>query len=151
MKAQPFLIWYLSTDCFASQTFFKNQGDALGISSLKGRKFGTKWNNQQAKRQILQSLPLGDRHRQFMTAVATTTPRCLIPSDHDAKILLVSDSDVQEVQVESTNDEDEIDERERLRRTRISKANKGNVPWNKGKKHSAGTVLKFTDLTFHVL
>ncbi|XP_074557538.1 uncharacterized protein LOC141813468 [Curcuma longa] len=135
------------TDYFASQTFFKNQGDALGISSLKGRNFGMKWNNQQAKRQILQSLSLDNRHRQFMTAVATTSPRCLIPSDCDAKILLVSDLDVQEVQVESTNDEDEIDDRERLRRTRISKANKGNVPWNKGKKHSAETLRRIREGT----
>ncbi|CAA6666842.1 unnamed protein product [Spirodela intermedia] len=32
----------------------------------------------------------------------------------------------------------EIDEKEKLRRMRISKANKGNVPWNKGGRHSAG-------------
>ncbi|KAG6520397.1 hypothetical protein ZIOFF_017447 [Zingiber officinale] len=135
------------TDYFASQTFFKNQGDALGISSLKGRKFVMKWNNQHAKRQILQSLSLDDIRRRFMTAVATTSPRCLIPSDCDAKIVLVSDSDAQEVQVESTNDEDEIDERERLRRARISKANKGNVPWNKGKKHSAETLRRIREGT----
>lgn len=32
----------------------------------------------------------------------------------------------------------ELDDREKLRRSRISKANKGNVPWNKGRKHSPG-------------
>lgn len=38
----------------------------------------------------------------------------------------------------SSGDSEELDERERLRRERISKANKGNTPWNKGRKHSAG-------------
>lgn len=36
----------------------------------------------------------------------------------------------------------EIDEKEKLRRMRISKANKGNVPWNKGRRHSAGAKLE---------
>ncbi|MQL88123.1 hypothetical protein Taro_020683 [Colocasia esculenta] len=36
----------------------------------------------------------------------------------------------------STEGDPEIDEREKSRRMKISKANKGNVPWNKGKKHS---------------
>lgn len=33
---------------------------------------------------------------------------------------------------------EDVDDRERLRRTRISLANKGNTPWNKGRKHSPG-------------
>ena len=36
---------------------------------------------------------------------------------------------------------EDVDERERLRRTRISLANKGNTPWNKGRKHSPGIYL----------
>lgn len=41
----------------------------------------------------------------------------------------------------SSGDLKELDEKERLRRERISKANKGNTPWNKGRKHSAGKTL----------
>lgn len=40
---------------------------------------------------------------------------------------------------ESSNEESkEPDEKEKLRRMRISKANKGGTSWNKGKKHSPG-------------
>jgi hypothetical protein len=41
-----------------------------------------------------------------------------------------------------------VDERERLRRMRISKANKGNTPWNKGRKHTPGKSCCFISLTF---
>lgn len=34
----------------------------------------------------------------------------------------------------------ELGERERLRRERISKANVGKVPWNKGRQHSPGAL-----------
>jgi hypothetical protein len=37
--------------------------------------------------------------------------------------------------------QEDVDERERLRRMRISQANKGNTPWNKGRKHSPGILL----------
>ncbi|XP_047315299.1 uncharacterized protein LOC124919174 [Impatiens glandulifera] len=45
------------------------------------------------------------------------------------------------------DDEPELDEREKLRRTRISKANKGNTPWNKGRKHSAETLQRIKERT----
>ncbi|KAK7397495.1 hypothetical protein VNO78_18670 [Psophocarpus tetragonolobus] len=39
------------------------------------------------------------------------------------------------------------DDREKLRRMRISKANKGNTPWNKGRKHSPETLQKIKERT----
>lgn len=45
-------------------------------------------------------------------------------------------------EVESQTDEStKLDEIEKLRRSRISKANKGKTPWNKGRKHSPGILI----------
>ncbi|KAL6854328.1 hypothetical protein ACP4OV_019231 [Aristida adscensionis] len=43
--------------------------------------------------------------------------------------------------------EEDLDERERLRRMRISQANKGNTPWNKGRKHSPETLQRIRERT----
>lgn len=45
------------------------------------------------------------------------------------------------------DDERPLDESEKLRRLRISKANKGNTPWNKGRKHSPETLQKIRERT----
>ncbi|KAL0396941.1 UNVERIFIED_CONTAM: hypothetical protein Scaly_0142500 [Sesamum calycinum] len=47
----------------------------------------------------------------------------------------------------SSEDPTELDDRERLRRMRISKANKGNTPWNKGRKHSPETLRRIKERT----
>ncbi|GFZ04362.1 hypothetical protein Acr_16g0009860 [Actinidia rufa] len=45
------------------------------------------------------------------------------------------------------DDSEELDEREKLRRKKISAANKGNTPWNKGRKHSAETLQRIRERT----
>ncbi|CAJ2631227.1 unnamed protein product [Trifolium pratense] len=45
------------------------------------------------------------------------------------------------------SEEEPLDEREKLRRSRISKANKGNIPWNKGRKHTPETLQKIKERT----
>ncbi|XP_051119565.1 uncharacterized protein LOC127243530 [Andrographis paniculata] len=47
----------------------------------------------------------------------------------------------------SSKDSKEVNEREKLRRKRISKANKGNTPWNKGRKHSPETLQRIKERT----
>ncbi|KAK6796085.1 hypothetical protein RDI58_009540 [Solanum bulbocastanum] len=51
------------------------------------------------------------------------------------------------VEQQSASEEGELNEREKLRRMRISKANKGNTPWNKGRKHSPETLQRIRERT----
>lgn len=61
---------------------------------------------------------------------------------------IANSSSFQTIELESSSDDlKELDERERMRRLRISKANKGNTPWNKGRKHSAETLQRIKERT----
>lgn len=66
----------------------------------------------------------------------TLLPKCdLLPNPHSS--------------LDFSDDEPEValQDCEKLRRMRISKANKGNMPWNKGRKHSAGNLSFLLVLT----
>lgn len=86
-------------------------------------------------------------------AVATLEPKCLVQSNsehkgHDNLNLGVDSRNTLVAQYDSSyEDSEEVDEREKLRRMRISKANKGNTPWNKGRKHSAETKQRIRERT----
>lgn len=79
----------------------------------------------------------------LIKAVATLESKSSVQNE-DARMgynnsQLGTDSSPWTVEPESSSEDSaELDERERLRRMRISKANKGNTPWNKGRKHSPG-------------
>ncbi|KAJ6711834.1 NUMOD3 MOTIF FAMILY PROTEIN EXPRESSED [Salix purpurea] len=61
---------------------------------------------------------------------------------------LGANTDTLTTQVESSREDlMALDDREKLRRKRISKANKGNTPWNKGRKHSPETLQKIRERT----
>ncbi|OVA11227.1 hypothetical protein BVC80_1589g2 [Macleaya cordata] len=88
------------------------------------------------------NLDMGNKRGALLIkAVATLEPKCLVQSEGQMNLPLDPDSDSQVSQYPS-EDSSEMDEREKLRRLRISKANKGNVPWNKGRKHSAAETLR---------
>ncbi|KAK8664474.1 hypothetical protein V6N13_084263 [Hibiscus sabdariffa] len=85
-------------------------------------------------------------------AVVTLEPKCSLPKQdgHNNKSQLGGNSSPLSTQpepLETGGSDDEVDEREKLRRMRISKANKGNTPWNKGRKHSAETLQRIRERT----
>ncbi|MED6204726.1 hypothetical protein PIB30_011702 [Stylosanthes scabra] len=103
-------------------------------------------------------LPRGTRTRTrtetlLIKAVATFEPK-ILPHKRDEFIhsddLLLASNPAPRVHLDSSDEDSEdldVDEREKLRRMRISKANKGNTPWNKGRKHSPETLRKIRERT----
>lgn len=81
-------------------------------------------------------------HKFLVKAVATLEPKCSVVSKDEEK-----QTNVLSFATESHEDKEDIDEREKLRRIRISKANKGNTPWNKGRKHSPETLQRIRERT----
>lgn len=86
----------------------------------------------------------------MIKSVATLESACVIrKSEHVKEYQTTWGTDIESRSSNSAMDEpqsssedpSEVDEREKLRRMRISKANKGNTPWNKGKKHSPGKLI----------
>lgn len=83
------------------------------------------------------------KSRLLIQAVATFETKSLVQNENGhmgyKSSELDKDSSPWTVQPKSSReDSTEMDDKEKLRRMRISKANKGNTPWNKGRKHSPG-------------
>ncbi|GMH03848.1 hypothetical protein Nepgr_005687 [Nepenthes gracilis] len=90
--------------------------------------------------------------KSLIKAAVTLEATCPVRSEVGQKglgnLLLSADSVLQKIDIESSSeDSKEVDEKEQLRRMRISKANKGNTPWNKGRKHSAETLQRIKERT----
>ncbi|KAK8641932.1 hypothetical protein V6N13_011300 [Hibiscus sabdariffa] len=88
--------------------------------------------------------------RLQIRAVATLEPKCSVSKEDEHKKSQLGGGSTPSPQLESFkpgDSDEELDEREKLRRRRISKANKGNTPWNKGRKHSAETLQRIRERT----
>ncbi|KAK3025128.1 hypothetical protein RJ639_043910 [Escallonia herrerae] len=89
----------------------------------------------------------------MIKAVATLEPKFSVRSNDGNKSYRNLQLDIDSgthpsVEHQSLDDDsEEVDEREKLRRMRISKANKGNTPWNKGRKHSPETLQRIRERT----
>ncbi|XP_019430296.1 PREDICTED: uncharacterized protein LOC109337708 isoform X2 [Lupinus angustifolius] len=98
------------------------------------------------------SVVLGRRSSMIKAIATTLEPKSFIVKEDeclgskDLELRLSHNS--HEVMLESSSEEsEEPDEKERLRRMRISNANKGQTAWNKGRKHSAETLRKIKERT----
>ncbi|XP_062087971.1 uncharacterized protein LOC133794643 isoform X2 [Humulus lupulus] len=86
--------------------------------------------------------------RLLIKAVATLEPKCTYNNDDKGRTRLSVDKSSPTIQTRSSGeDSEDLDEKEKLRRMRISKANKGNTPWNKGRKHSPETLQRIRERT----
>ncbi|XP_073004922.1 uncharacterized protein [Typha latifolia] len=78
---------------------------------------------------------------------ATATSSWLFLSEEAGNFHLSGPDSNFQIHQSSADDTPKLDDREKLRRMKISKANKGKVPWNKGKKHSAVTIQRIRERT----
>ncbi|KAL5995053.1 hypothetical protein ACLOJK_025111 [Asimina triloba] len=85
-----------------------------------------------------------------VSAIATIEPKYLVlteDADTQTSNLPPGANSSSKILDSSSEESSDLDEREKLRRSRISKSNKGNVPWNKGRKHSAETIQRIRERT----
>ncbi|XP_010501042.1 PREDICTED: uncharacterized protein LOC104778317 isoform X2 [Camelina sativa] len=85
------------------------------------------------------------RGKVLITAVATLETK--YPAQKENQQITSVSSDARNGSADDGEELQQVDDREKLRRMRISKANRGNTPWNKGRKHSPETLQKIRERT----
>lgn len=148
-------------DITTAQPSFQNQLGSLKVQNIihgilsgkfipKGeRRLTSPWKSFQ----IPPKVNLDVRHDKLLIkAVATFEPKCSVESEDGRStyynLQLGINSSLPVTQPSpSSEDSREVANREKLRRMRISKANKGNIPWNKGRKHSPETLQRIRERT----
>lgn len=146
---------YLLAEIATAQPAFQSHFCALRAQTLIRGRFSCAWKSWGLSKE----LNFDVRHLEvrrgglLIKAVATLEPtKGLVQNKNGHKGCdvppIANSSSFQTIELESSSEDlKELDEREKMRRLRISKANKGNTPWNKGRKHSAGKHI-FIDPSF---
>ncbi|KAK6911343.1 Nuclease associated modular domain 3 [Dillenia turbinata] len=166
LTSWPYLHGWTHGDIAAAQTSFRNHWGEMRAQNFTHGKLSHKFSFGIERRLASAwkvSLPVPERgngnlkHLEtqqselLIKAVATFEPK-LVPNGEkwkdSCRLQMDNDLSTSLVQLSSSNeDTGTLDDKEKLRRTRISKANKGNTPWNKGRKHSADTLQKIRERT----
>ncbi|KAJ0982291.1 hypothetical protein J5N97_010546 [Dioscorea zingiberensis] len=126
--------------------------NTLRLTSKKDKELGSAWKHcfRIPKKSYLKGCSREMQHTILTKAVAMVEPNCPSQTENSCRYgsNLEMGSDPNSQVFQSLSDAYvEMDEKEKWRRMRISKANKGNVPWNKGRKHSEETLRKIRERT----
>ncbi|XP_010542348.1 PREDICTED: uncharacterized protein LOC104815594 [Tarenaya hassleriana] len=142
-----------SLDIAAVQPSLQAHLVPLGAQNIiQAKTLPNPWKQSQFSKHL--ELYAGHHHTRgcklIIATVATVETKSRVQRETEPSGSLVSPCpSISSNQNGNTVDEDveQVDERERLRRMRISKANRGNTPWNKGRKHSPETLQKIRERT----
>ncbi|KAF5466267.1 hypothetical protein F2P56_016208 [Juglans regia] len=139
-----------------AQTLIHGKFSSTPFTSANDKRLSYAWKSLRLPKELNVNVKHVEvqRSRLLINAVATLEPmaKCLVQNKNGQKGCDVThfgiDSSLPTIELKySSEDSKELDERERSRRLRISKANKGNTPWNKGRKHSAETLQRIRERT----
>ncbi|KAG6668980.1 hypothetical protein CIPAW_01G210800 [Carya illinoinensis] len=139
-----------------AQTLIHGKFSSSPFTSANDKRLSCAWKSLRLPKELNVNVKPVEvqRSRLLINAVAALEPKAkgLVQNKNGQKGCDVThfgiDSSLPTIELKySSEDSKELDERERSRRLRISKANKGNTPWNKGRKHSAETLQRIRERT----
>lgn len=141
-NAHPYFQHTLSS-LRAQRPFHGGKGASISFAFGSEQRLPCAWKSLGKLKKVNFNEELG-KGRLLIKAVATIELKRLAANEDkcmsfkDSELGLKSNPPVVRHRSSNEEPEEELDEREKMRRMRISKANTGNTPWNKGRKHSPG-------------
>lgn len=149
---QPAFHSHLHT--LGAQALFHGKLSSIPYTYTSERRLCCAWKSLGIRKELNFNVrhPEVRKGRLLIKAVSTLEPSGLVQSEKghkDCDVPVVGDSSsFPKIEPESSSEDlSKLDEKEQLRRSRISKANKGNTPWNKGRKHSPETLQRIRERT----
>ncbi|KAF5198702.1 muscle M-line assembly protein [Thalictrum thalictroides] len=136
--------------CASRAQIFINGSTLRKINFIKEEKLSSTWKLSTPRKVTFNVGHPNRRNALLITAVSTLEQKHITQNENgsnDGRKFLFDPDSNSKMFNSSSESSSEIDEKEKLRRMRISNANKGNVPWNKGRKHSAETLQRIRERT----